>query len=208
MNHTFKAIVFDFGNVIININVELTIQAFAKITGKNSEKVKALFEEFRVFKRYESGEFSDDEFRDLIRSIFNQPLTSAEIDLAWNALLLDIPLARINLLQDLRKQYPVYLLSNTSNIHIQAANRYLFKAFKIQSLLELFDEIYLSYELELWKPDVAIYQHVAKDLKLSPNEILFFDDNVANIEASKQFGFQSVLIKPGEFEVLDFKFGL
>ncbi len=196
-----KAIVFDFGNVIININVELTFKAFADLTFKSIEKVKAVFEEAKVFERYETGEFSDDDFRDFIRSLFLSPLTNSEIDAAWNALILNIPKERIDLLQTLSLRYPIYLLSNTNNIHIEFSNKYLHQNFGIYSLEKLFRKLYLSYELELWKPDEAIYQFVANDLSLKPHEILFLDDNQSNIISARNFGFQTVLIEPNSFTI-------
>lgn len=196
-----KAIVFDFGNVIININVELTFKAFADLTFKSIEKVKAVFEEAKVFERYETGEFSDDDFRDFIRSLFLSPLTNSEIDAAWNALILNIPKERIDLLQTLSLRYPIYLLSNTNNIHIEFSNKYLHQNFGIYSLEKLFRKLYLSYELELWKPDEAIYQFVANDLSLKPHEILFLDDNKSNIISARNFGFQTVLIEPNSFTI-------
>jgi glucose-1-phosphatase len=123
-------------------------------------------------------------------------LSDAEIDKAWNAILLDIPAERIELIKKIRQKYPIYLLSNTNNIHIKASNDYLKKAHGISHLDQLFDQLFLSYEMGMWKPDVEIYNSVLKQIKLQPNEVLFLDDNLKNIETANTLGIQTILVEP------------
>lgn len=191
----FKAVVFDFGNVIINIDVPRTFQAFAELTSKPVKTIEKQIADNQLFQRYETGKFTDDEFREIVRQTLGFPLSDKEIDEAWNALLLQIPPDRISLIKNIRKKYPIYLLSNTNNIHIIKSNQYIKRAFNT-TLSDLFDKLYLSYEMGLWKPEKAIYQAVLNDLKLQPSEILFLDDNKANIESAKEMGIQTILVEP------------
>ncbi|WP_337044843.1 HAD family hydrolase [Emticicia sp. 17c] len=192
----FKAIIFDFGNVIINIDIPRTFQAFATLTGKKQAVIEKLVVDNQLFRRYETGQFTDIEFREIVRQTVGFPLSDVEVDRAWNSLLLDIPTERIELLKELRKEYPIYLLSNTNNIHIEASNNYLKKNFGLRHLDELFDRLFLSYEIGMWKPDADIYHHVLETIKLKPHEVLFFDDNHHNIEAAKAIGIQTILVEP------------
>lgn len=192
----FKAVIFDFGNVIINIEFQRIYQAFAKFTSKPVFYIEKRITEDQIFRRYESGQFTDEEFRDVIRQTLGFPLSDHEVDTAWNAILLDIPTDRIDLIHNIRQKYPVYLLSNTNNIHITASNNYLKKTHGIRSLNELFDKLYLSYEMGLWKPDAEIYREVLRTNKLQPNEVIFFDDNLHNIESAKALGMQTILVDP------------
>jgi glucose-1-phosphatase len=192
----FKAVVFDFGNVIINIDIPRTYQSFATITGKNKELIEKQFTEYQLFRRYETGQFEDDEFREIVRQVLGFPLSDKEINDAWNSILLDIPEERIHLISAIRQKYPIYLLSNTNHIHIQASNCYIKKKFNGEKLSDWFDKLYLSYEMGLWKPEKAIYQTVINDLKMSPNGVLFIDDNIANIESAKGMGIQTILVEP------------
>ncbi|MFN3850564.1 MAG: HAD family hydrolase [Spirosomataceae bacterium] len=191
----FKAVVFDFGNVIINIDIPRTFQAFAELTSKPVKSIEKLIADNQLFQRYETGKFTDDEFREVVRQTLGFPLSDREIDDAWNALLLHIPSERIELISEIRKKYPIYLLSNTNNIHIEKSNQYIKKEFN-QTLDGLFDKLYLSYEMGLWKPEKAIYRAVLDDLKLQPNDVLFLDDNKANIESAKEMGIQTILVEP------------
>lgn len=191
-----KAIVFDFGNVIINIDVERTSKAFAELTLKSEAKIKSLFAETEIYRKYESGFYSNEEFRDVVRQTLSYPLNDNEIDDAWNALLLDVPKKRILFLEKLKEKYPIYLLSNTNAIHIEKCAQYFKNEYDIQDFRKLFNHAYLSYEMGLWKPDSKIYEKVISDLDLKPEEILFLDDNQANIDSARKLGIQCVKIDP------------
>lgn len=193
---TTKAIVFDFGNVIINIDVEKTVLAFSELTFKSSAKVKQLFADAEVFKKYETGHYTDDEFRDMIRQVLSYPLNDQEIDQAWNALLLDVPTKRLDFLESLKMKYPIYLLSNTNNIHIEQCQQYFRTKFGIPNFENIFTETFLSYKMGLWKPDYKIYDAVISKIGFKPEEILFLDDNQDNIDAATDLGIQCIKINP------------
>ncbi|RYU95805.1 HAD family hydrolase [Emticicia agri] len=191
-----KAVIFDFGNVIINIDIPRTFQAFASLTGKRQAVIEKLVLENQLFRRYETGQFTDIEFREIVRQTVGFPLSDHEVDRAWNSLLLDIPQERIDFLIELRKKYPIYLLSNTNNIHIEASNSYLKKTFGYRHLDELFDQLFLSYEIGMWKPDAEIYHYVLETINLKPHEVLFLDDNPHNIQSASALGMQTILVEP------------
>ncbi len=191
-----KAVVFDFGNVIINIDFKLIYRTFAKFTSKSEAYIEKQITENQLFRRYESGQFTDNEFREIIRQTLGFPLSDAEIDKSWNAVLLDIPAERIDLIKKIRQKYPIYLLSNTNNIHIKASNDYLKKEHGISHLNQLFDHLFLSYEMNMWKPDDEIYHSVLNKLKLQAHEVLFLDDNLKNIESANAIGIQTILVEP------------
>lgn len=193
---TTKAILFDFGNVIINIDVEKAILAFSELTFKSPARVNQLFADAEVFKKYETGYYSDDEFRDVIRQILSYPLNDQEIDKAWNALLLDVPKKRLDFLEYIKMKYPIYLLSNTNNIHIEQCKQYFRTKFGIPNFETIFSETFLSYKMGLWKPDYKIYDAAISKIGCKPEEILFLDDNQDNIDAATDLGIQCIKINP------------
>ncbi len=196
MKKKYKAVIFDFGNVIIDIDLDKTFEAFARLSFKDKDKIKQIFEENEIFRRYETGMFEDDEFREIVRQSIGFPLNDPEIDEAWNALLLTVPEERITLLRNLRERVPVYLLSNTSAIHINACQQYFRKEHDIKDMSELFDGIFLSYKMGLWKPDPLIYLKVLEELDLTPGEVLFLDDNPHNVEAAIALGIDTIKVEP------------
>lgn len=200
-----KAVVFDFGNVIINIDPERSFQAFSELTFKSVERVKSLFAGAGIFQKYETGFYSDDEFRDVVRQTLSYPLNDQEIDEAWNALLLDVPAERLAYIENLRFRYPVYLLSNTNAIHIEKCQQYFRTRYNIPDFRKLFNQVFLSYEMGLWKPDYKIYQQVLDETGFKPGEVLFLDDNADNIDAAKDLGIKTIKINPPEsfIDILD-----
>lgn len=198
-----EAVIFDFGHVIINIDVPKTYQAFAKLCGKTPAKVEQLFHENELFRRYEIGLYQDDEFREAVRQILGFPFSDAEVDEAWNALLLDIPPQRVDFLLELKRKVPIYLLSNTNTLHIQAAEQILHRTCGIPSLYDLFTHPFFSYDLGLWKPDPAIYQAVLDELGLPPEKVLFLDDNPDNVASAREVGIITEHILPGRYTMLD-----
>jgi glucose-1-phosphatase len=192
-----KNIIFDLGDVIINIDVPTTTQAFADLSQRSFEEIQALIVQNDVFRKFETGHLSADEFRDYIRTIFRRSdWTDAMIDEAWNTLLLDIPRERIAKIQSLaQKGYRLFLLSNTSPIHVEATNEILRAATGVPRLNDLFEKLYLSYEMGLMKPDAAIYETLLADAGIVAQETLFLDDNAHNIASANTCGIQTIHVQ-------------
>jgi len=192
-----KNIIFDLGDVIIPINPGLTALSFARLSGLTVEQVQILFREHQVFQQFETGLVDDTGFRDHVRKILNNADWADEvIDEAWNTLLLELPLERIRRIQELKGRYRLFLLSNTSSIHIREVNKKLKKLTGLPTLHELFEKVYYSFEINLMKPSPDIYRHVLEDAGLVAEETVFLDDNAANIQAAATQGIIAVQVQP------------
>jgi len=192
-----KNIIFDLGDVIINIDVPLASSSFAALSDKPLEEVRGLIIKNEVFKKFETGHLTATEFRDYIRQLLHQPEWKDEdIDMAWNSLLLDIPSQRIQKLQELaQKGYRLFLLSNTSSIHIEEVNQILNKTTGVQQLNDLFEKLYLSYEMGIMKPADGIYEQLLADANIMASETLFLDDNADNIQAASTLGIHTIHVQ-------------
>ena len=128
-----------------------------------------------------------EDFRTAIRENSTVTLTDEEIDALWNAMLLEIPREKLELILDLRGKYMVYLLSNTNSIHWDyvCKNAFNYRGFRVN---DYFEETFLSYEMHLAKPDKAIYEKVLQDANLLAEETLFIDDSEANCKAAEEVG--------------------
>ncbi len=113
-----KNLVFDLGGVILDLSVPDTLHSFARVSGIDLPQVKKLFVESEGFLQYEKGEIGDDEFRDFVRRLYAIEASDEELDRCWNAMLLGIPVQKLDLLLQLKEKYSVYLLSNTNTIHL------------------------------------------------------------------------------------------
>jgi putative hydrolase of the HAD superfamily len=190
-----KNIVFDLGGVIIDIDVPTTFENFALASQKTTDEVTQLFINNLLFERHETGNLSDEAFRIEIIRLLDLPENYEQIDQVWNTLLLAIPVERIELIRLLSKKYRVFLLSNTNHIHYVEVENILHKATGIKSFDDLFEKVYLSYQIGLRKPHAPIYEHVLLDSKLIPAETLFIDDNSDNILGASALGIQTIHIQ-------------
>lgn len=186
-----KNIIFDLGGVIINLSVEKTYQSFATLSGLMLQEVKELVNQSAFFHEYEKGLISDMEFRNHLRGLLQMNVDDTQLDNAWNAMLLDIPIERIRLLERLKGQFNLYLLSNTNNIHLQSFNKQVFQLTGFPSLDQYFHNAYYSHLIRMKKPDVEVYEYVLQNNNLHPQETIFLDDNPENLAGAKKAGIKT-----------------
>jgi glucose-1-phosphatase len=186
-----KNIIFDLGGVIINLNTDKTYQQFSRLSGIGLEELKSKSDKSAFFDLYEKGLLTDQEFRNQLRLFLKCEASDSEIDTAWNAMLLDIPQQRIQLLKQLRSNYKLFLLSNTNNIHLQCFTEIVKDTTGLSSLSDCFDRDYYSHLMKMRKPDAEIFQYVLNENNLKPDETLFLDDNQANLRGAASVGIQT-----------------
>ncbi len=201
--NNFKNIIFDLGGVILNIDYNLTSKAFEQLGLPNFNQLFAQAQQDKTFDLYEKGLITSQEFRDTLTNVIKKQVSNAIIDEAWNTMLLDLPPARLELLKKMKQTHRTFLLSNTNDIHIQWFNNYLQQQFGIPNLSAHFEHAYLSYEINLRKPDAAIFNYVLHTNKLEPSETLFIDDSIQHIEAAKNLGIQTYWLDVKKESILD-----
>ena len=187
-----KNIIFDLGGVIINLDQERTFAAFADLAGIDLQSARGMMHTFEEFMHYELGLIQDKEFMDFLKSKIDHSSKEEILEKAWNAMLVDIPRERVELIKALRQRYRVVLLSNTNRMHIREVNRILGRDTGHQDLEELFDELYYSFLLQKRKPGAEIFEFVLEKEGFNPGETLFLDDSKENIESAAKLGIQTV----------------
>lgn len=187
------AIIFDLGGVILNLNYNLTVEAFKNLGRENFEKLYTQSHQDQLFDQFETGAITADEFRRYMKAFFDFPVTDQAIDQAWNAMLLDLPKARIELLQELKNQYPIFLFSNTNEIHLKAFKKIISDQHGNPNLLEsVFHQTYFSHIAGKRKPNADAFLQVIEDHDLTPERTLFIDDSIQHIEGAKKLGIQTI----------------
>ena len=191
-----KAIIFDLGAVILNINYQNTINAFSKLGVKNASSFYSKKVQTNLFNQIETGDITAEKFLTELQKETNNASIN-QVSEAWNAMLLDLPEDRLTVIQSLKKKYLIYLLSNTNTIHIDAFKKKIGRV-KWMEFFNLFDKIYLSYELGLRKPNAAIFKYLLKEQNLKPQEVFFIDDSPEHIEGANKLGIKTHHLKNGE----------
>lgn len=193
-----KNIIFDWGGVITNIDPVKSAEAFEELGFTDFRKHYGIAEQIEFYRLFEEGKLSPSEFRNKLREYIPQHVSDEEIDNAWSAMLLDTPPARWELLGRLKNNYRTFLLSNTSKIHVDRYFDYLFLQYETRGYRHLFEKVYFSFELGIRKPDLRIFEFVLKENSLIPDETLFIDDVLKNIEAAKNVGLLTYHLKSPE----------
>jgi len=190
-----KNIVFDFGNIFLNLDLEGALNNSLKVL-----KLKNLPEEVAsVNALYEQGLISTGEFIEFYSENFTH-LNTEKIIETWNFMLKDFPLHRLEFLINLKKtsNYKLILLSNTNELHIDWVKTHIaiYENFK-----NCFDAFYLSHEINLRKPNADIFEFVLKENKIKAENTLFIDDNKDNTKAAAQLGYHFWNLNPSTEDI-------
>lgn len=193
-----KNILFDLGNVIIDIDIPRTSQELFKLFRRPDLKDQILEELKPVLLDYETGQLSDELFINSLIRFARPQVYAQQIIRAWNAMLIDIPPERLEFLKFLRTQkYNLYLLSNTNGLHLSWINNYMNKNFNTPSLDFWFDRSYYSHLVKQRKPHVSCFEFVLHDAGLIADETLFIDDTLENIDSAKSLGIRTLYLTGG-----------
>ena len=189
-HESVKNIIFDFGGVICNLDLSRTIAKFREFGQPREENRLQEEEQNKTFDKlvevYETGMMTSQQFREKIRSHYISSPGDALIDEAWNALLAGIPEDRIWLLEDIRKFYRIFLLSNSNEIHFLKFRQNLHDQFGYPDFDSLFEKAYFSYKVHIRKPNPEIFRLVLKENELLPSETLFIDDTPGHVESANK----------------------
>lgn len=200
-----KNIIFDYGNVIFEINFKRTQAALSQLGIADIEAFFAHKAHNSLFDDFEVAGISPAEFRDGIRDVANQTeLTDQQIDDAWNSLLIGVSANNHEVLLEMKNNYRTFLLSNNNEIHYQWIIDYLKKNFGIANYDGFFEKAYFSQQMKLRKPNVNIFEQVIKENNLSPSETLFIDDSPQHIEGARKAGLHTLLMDDHPEKLRDF----
>ena len=190
------AIIFDLGDVFINLNLQKSQNAFRQMGLREfDDDLKQANADFEI------GAISENDFLNNVqKKIPTVPLD--QIKMAWNFVIGEFPIYRLDFLKVLSTKYPIYLLSNTDQIHIQYFKEKVGKKF-FEDFENCFQKIYFSFEIGLRKPNAAVFELVLREQNLKAAETLFVDDKQENIEAAKKLGLQTWHLKVGQQDVVN-----
>jgi HAD superfamily hydrolase (TIGR01549 family) len=191
-----NTIIFDFGDVFINLDKQATMDGLKNlgISHWNED-----LDQLNL--HYEVGAISGEDFLSGIQK-HTTNASIEDISKAWNAILLDFPLYRLEFLQMLSKKYRLFLLSNTDAIHIETFEQKFGISF-YSSFYQCFEKIYFSYEIGMRKPNAETYNYVLDQNGLQAKQTLFIDDKKENTDAAAELGFQVWNLQVGKEDVVD-----
>lgn len=197
INGEIKNLLFDLGGVIMDIKRENCVRAFEALGMSGANDLLGEYSQKGAFLLLEEGTITPEQFREEIRKNISGDVTDEDIDKAFCKFLLGIPPHRLGALEDLRKHYKIYMLSNTNPIMVNSDIKHYFRVCG-KELEDYFDGLVLSYEAKSIKPDLRIFEYAKSHLGIVPEETLFLDDSQKNLDAAAQLGFNVALVAPGD----------
>jgi glucose-1-phosphatase len=191
-----KNIIFDLGGVLLNLDYHRTINAFKELGLTSFEQVYSQAAQKKLFDEYEMGLISSDHFRSGLNRLLGKEISPETIDAAWNAMLLDLPTERLELLKKLKSRYRLFLLSNTNDIHYNAWSAYLQSTYGFPDFRDFFEKEYYSHLVGRRKPAREIFEMVLSENGLERTETLFIDDSIQHVEGARLAGLHAHHLQP------------
>mgnify|MGYP000859512940 FL=1 len=192
-----KNIIFDLGGVILNIDYALSVKAFKQLGIEEFEEMYSKMKQNDLFDKLETGMITRNAFINEIQKHCPIAIHESDIVNAWNAMLLDFPLRRLQILQQLQLHFNTFLLSNTNEIHEAEFNKRLQQTCGYPTMAVFFDKIYLSHRVGMRKPSPEIFEKILNENNLKAAETLFIDDSFQHIEGAQKVGIQTIHLSEG-----------
>jgi putative hydrolase of the HAD superfamily len=178
-----KTIIFDFGGVFIDLNKDATSIELGRLGSKEFSDAMITHNEL-----YEKGMIGTSEFIAFYQDQFPSTKEQSLIN-AWNSVIIGMPEHRLRFIEKLRNlnRFQLILLSNTNPLHMEMMVERL-GADRYNRFRNSFHYFYLSYELQMRKPEPQIFEHILDTHNLIPGECLFIDDTAIHTESASDLG--------------------
>lgn len=195
-NDKIKALIFDMGGVLVDLDIEDCKRAFKEDLGYyRIDDIIDPCHQKGIYGDLEEGTLSADEFRRLVLSESRPGARPEEVDKAMWHILVGIAPDKVELLKELSESYDLYMLSNNNSICLPRSKR-IFADAGIP-LETTFKKCFMSFEMKALKPSESFYKAVIEQIGLPAQQMLFIDDSMTNVEGSVSAGLPAVYYKPG-----------
>jgi len=184
-----EALLFDLGGVVFDIDFERAVEYWAAHAGVPVETLRPFYPVDPSYERHERGEIDAAEYFNGLRDKLGIVLSDDQFAAGWNAIFLQESPGVFDLLEELANRIPIYAFSNSNLTH----QRFWEK--KYAKTLGLFQEVFVSCELGLRKPESAAFRHVASAIGADPEALLFFDDTHENVDGAREVGMTAIHVR-------------
>ncbi|PLR33600.1 glucose-1-phosphatase [Chimaeribacter californicus] len=181
--------IFDLGNVIVDIDFRRVLGVWSNLSGVPLASLNASFSMGDAFHRHERGEISDEAFAVQLCNEMGIALSFEQFSAGWQAVFVGLRKETLTIMEQQRNAgHRVVVLSNTNRLHST------YWPEQYPEVRAAADAIYLSQEIGMRKPEPGIYQYVLRQEGVTPDQAVFFDDSLDNVEAARALGIEGVLV--------------
>ncbi|MFT5224867.1 MAG: epoxide hydrolase-like predicted phosphatase [Polaribacter sp.] len=186
---TVEALIFDLGNVVIDIDFDRIFKKWSFYSGVPVEEMQAAFRIDAAYEQHERGEIEGVEYHQHLEQTLEMELSYEQFCEGWNDIMVAPIGDTVRLLESLQGRVPLYALSNANTLH----KEYWEKTF--HSELSPFDQVFVSSDMGSRKPEPAIYLLALERINIEPENVIFFDDLAINVEAARVLGMTAVQVQ-------------
>ena len=192
MKSDIKAIIFDFGGVLIDWNPRYLYQNYFPEQPHAMERFLAEIDFYKWNDQQDKGRPFAKGIEDLSTKFPQHAVLIKKYYECWEESVGGPISGSVEILQKLKqKDYPLYGLSNWSaETYPQVRQKYQF--------FEWFDDIVLSGNVKMTKPDPAIFKLLLNKIGYTAPECVLIDDSQTNIDTAKKLGFIAVQFSSSE----------
>lgn len=177
-----RAFLFDIGNVLLKFDFSVALNKTMELSEvENPLEATTMIDRIKL--AYEDGQIDRAGFLRGVFDVLRYRGTEAQFVAAWEDIF-DPNEPMVQLVEQLHGRFPLYLLSNTSDIH----RDYIFRRYPFFSR---FTKGVYSYEVKASKPGKEIYEIACRNLEIEPATTFFIDDLLPNIETARGLGFNA-----------------
>lgn len=176
-----RAFIFDIGNVLLRFDFQLALKKLARDADPAAEAIMQLIEPVKV--AYEDGRMQRGDFQAQVRAIVRYTGSDGDFISAWEDIFTENQ-PMMELVERLHGHHPLYLLSNTSDIHVE----FIFRRYPV---FRCFTDGVYSYQARASKPNREIYDLAVQQFGVTPAETLFIDDLLPNVETARAVGLRA-----------------
>jgi HAD superfamily hydrolase (TIGR01549 family) len=181
---------------LLNIDYQKTITSIERCAGLSLQNLYSKDHQDVLFDDFECGRCSAAQFIAALSEKLRYTGPEQHLIDAWNAMLLNMPEERLELLVELNTHYRIFLLSNTNVLHRAAFDTLLYRQNGVRRLADYFEHVYYSHEIGLRKPDLEAFKYVLEHSELKANETLFIDDSLIHCKAAGTLGISAHWMSP------------
>ena len=195
-NGNIKAIVFDMGGVIVDLDIEDCKRAFKEYLGyyRIDELIDPCHQK-GIYGDLEEGKISGDEFRRIVLQDSDPGALAENVDKAMWHILTGISQYKVEMLKRLSESYDLYLLSNNNPVCLPRAKA-IFEGAGIP-LEKIFRRCFYSFEMKALKPSETFYKAVVREIGIPAEQMFFIDDSQKNVDGAIASGLPAVYYEPG-----------
>jgi len=192
-------ILFDFGNVIIDIDSPGAFDRIAALRSPDLDEESYRKQIIDLAEKLEVDAISTETFIGGILNLAKPDIQADDVVDAWNSMLVGIPKYRFGMLDSLKQNFNLLMLSNTNALHIAWVHEHLESIHGINDFeSRFFHDVYYSHKIKARKPQPEAFIHVIEESLITPEKTLFIDDVQEYLDAAAKLGFQTMLSPPEE----------